>query len=93
MRIGLREANLHFSKYMKIVKEGKEVVVTDRGTPIAVIKPLLQEEGSPENRIRLLEEQGVLRQATGGKLPIHKLITIGGKPTSEIVIEERENRF
>ncbi|MFV1951643.1 MAG: type II toxin-antitoxin system Phd/YefM family antitoxin [Nitrospinota bacterium] len=93
MRIGLREANLHFSKYMKIVKEGKEVVVTDRGTPIAVIKPLLQEEDSPENRIKLLEEQGVLRQATSGKFPIHKLITIGGKPISEIVIEERENRF
>ena len=45
MRMGLREANQSFSKAMKAVKQGKEVVLTERGKPIAVIKPFEPKEG------------------------------------------------
>jgi prevent-host-death family protein len=44
MRMGLREANQCFSRAMKAVKQGKEVVLTERGKPIAVIKPLEPKE-------------------------------------------------
>jgi prevent-host-death family protein len=44
MRLGLREANQKFSKAIKAVKAGKEVVLTERGKPIAVIKPLKRKE-------------------------------------------------
>jgi antitoxin (DNA-binding transcriptional repressor) of toxin-antitoxin stability system len=40
MRLGLRETNQHFSKAIKAVKAGKEVVLTERGKPIAVTKTL-----------------------------------------------------
>lgn len=89
-KIGLRDANLHFSKYMKLVKEGEEVIVTDRGTPIAVIKPLISKEASSEKKIKLLEERGVLRRAASGKPPLRKPLAISGRPLSEIVAEERE---
>jgi antitoxin (DNA-binding transcriptional repressor) of toxin-antitoxin stability system len=36
MRLGLREANQRFSKAIRAVRAGKEVVLTER--PIAVIK-------------------------------------------------------
>lgn len=92
MQVGLREANMHFSKYLKVVREGQEVVVTERGTPVAIIKPLLKEE-TPDNKIKRLEEQGILRKAVKGRLPTHKPIAISGKPLSETVIEGREGRF
>ena len=38
--VGLREINQAFSRYMKIVKSGEDVLITERGRPIAVIKPL-----------------------------------------------------
>jgi prevent-host-death family protein len=38
MRMGLREANQRFSKAVKAVKAGEEVVLTERGTPIAVLR-------------------------------------------------------
>lgn len=38
--MGLREANQNFSKAIKAVKAGQEVVLTERGKPIATIKPL-----------------------------------------------------
>ena len=60
MRMGLREANQQFSKAIKAVKAGKEVVLTERGKPIAVIKPLEQED-KLKATIRRLEAEGILR--------------------------------
>ena len=45
MRMGLREANQRFSRAMKAVKAGHDVVLTERGVPIAVIKPLKRTGG------------------------------------------------
>lgn len=92
VHVGLREANMHFSKYLKLVRKGQEVVVTERGNPVAVIKPLVKEV-TPEDKIRSLEDQGILRRAVKGKLPLDRAIAIGGKPLSETIIEEREERF
>lgn len=93
IKIGLREANLHFSRYLKMVKGGKEVVLTDRGKPVAIIKPVPEEEGLEEERIKYLENQGILKQAVKGRFPLHKLITISGKPVSKIVAEGRKDRL
>lgn len=92
LQVGLREANMHFSKYLKIVREGQEVVVTERGTPVAIIKPLIK-EGTPEDKVRRLEEQGFLRRAAKGAMPLGRAIPITGKPLSETLIEGREDRF
>jgi prevent-host-death family protein len=62
MRMGLREANQQFSKAIKAVKAGKEVVLTERGKPIAVIKPLKPIEDE-QAVIRRLEAEGILRPA------------------------------
>lgn len=92
LQVGLREANMHFSKYLKIVRGGREVVVTERGIPVAIIKPLLKEE-KPEDKIKLLEERGVLQKAVKGKLSLCTPIAIAGKPMSETITEGREDRF
>lgn len=92
LQVGLREANMHFSKYLKMVREGEDVVVTERGIPVAVIKPLLKEV-KPEDKIKLLEERGVLQKAAKGQLPLRKPIAVAGKPISAAVIEGREDRF
>ena len=42
-KLGLREANQQFSRAIKAVRAGKEVVLTERGRPIAVIKPIKEE--------------------------------------------------
>ena len=40
MQVGLREANQQFSRLMKAVQGGKEVLLTERGRPLAVVKPI-----------------------------------------------------
>ena len=61
MRMGLREANQSFSKAIKAVKAGKDVVLTERGKPIAVIKPLRLDEDM-NSILRQLEAEGLLRR-------------------------------
>lgn len=94
MRLGLREANQQFSKAMKAVKAGKEVILTERGKPIAVIKPLQQEE-TLDAMIRRLEAEGILRPALKrGPMPrpTWKPIRVKGKPMSQTISEERDER-
>jgi len=40
MHIGLREANRQFSRLMKTVRGGREVLLTERGRPLAVLRPI-----------------------------------------------------
>lgn len=59
--VGIREATTDLSKILRRVKSGREVVITDRGHPIAKIVPLVSENLPLEERVRRLEGQGVLR--------------------------------
>ena len=92
MRLGLREANQQFSKAIKAVKAGEEVILTERGKPIAVIKPLEREENL-ETTIRRLEAEGILRPALKrGPMPAPswKPVRMKGKPLSQTISEERD---
>jgi prevent-host-death family protein len=94
MKIGLREANQHFSKTMKAVRAGKEVVLTDRGHPIAVIKPI-KEEDAQEAALQTMVDEGFLRPAARkGPTPAPRWrpVRVKGKPLSQTVVEDREDR-
>jgi antitoxin (DNA-binding transcriptional repressor) of toxin-antitoxin stability system len=92
--MGLREANQSFSRAIKAVKAGKDVILTERGRPIAVIKRL-DEETDAGAAIRRLEAEGVLRLGakSGRPMPVWGTpVRIKGKPISETVREERNER-
>lgn len=94
MRLGLREANQHFSKAIKAVKAGKEVVLTERGRPIAVIKPL-EPKDNLETTLRRLEAEGLLWRGPKSKKPMpvwRSPVRIKGKPISQTISEERDER-
>ncbi len=92
MRIGLREASQRLSKAIKAVKAGEEVILTERGKPIAVIKPIAPSD-DVEARLRQLEAAGILRRAAKpGPMPPFKPIRVKGKPLSDTLREERDER-
>lgn len=92
-RVGLREANVHFAKYMKMVKEGEEILLTDRGVPFAVIQPLKKGVATLEERLHLLEKEGILTQAKKRNLPLHEPLSLEGRALAEIIAEGREERL
>lgn len=87
----LREANQRFSK---AIKAGKEVILTERGKPIAVIKPL-ERKDKLEAMMQRLEAEGILRSGpkSGKPMPVWcSPAHIKGEPISETISEERDER-
>ena len=62
------ELKASLSKYLARVKAGEEVIVTERGTPIAKLVPLPRDEDPEMERMRRLERQGLVTIGTG-RLP------------------------
>jgi prevent-host-death family protein len=60
--VGIRDAKMHLSKYLKMVQKGIEVIITDRGRPVGKIVPVQNNELSLEERLRALEDQGLIEK-------------------------------
>lgn len=90
MQIGLREANQRFSAVMRAVKGGEEVVLTERGKPVAVIRRV-EESSDGEAGVRRLEAMGLLRAASR-RTPMApwRPRPIRGAPLSATLREERQ---
>jgi len=91
MKVGLKEANQHFSKLMKAVREGEEVLLTERGKPLARIVPLRVRE-KVEVAIRRLEASGFLRAAAKPEpMPDWKPRPLRGVSMARTLREERDS--
>ncbi len=85
--IGIRELKENLSHYMKKVKTGEKIVVTDRKKEIAIIMPL--EKKAKEERIYHLIQRGVAHWSGGKPAGIPRRVVSRGKSVSEAVIEDR----
>lgn len=88
-QVGVRDAKMHLSKYLKLVKNGEEVILTERGCPIGKIVPIEKKELPLEARLRLLEESGRL-EAKKEPEPIPPPIPVRGKDAQQYLREDRE---
>ncbi len=91
MRLGLREANQKFAQAIRAVRSGQEVVLTDRGRPIAVIKPLATD--CEAARLEAMAASGLITRAERpGPMPRPRWRpeTVTGEPMSETVRRDRD---
>ena len=90
MRMGLREANQRFSAAVKVVRAGGEVILTERGRPLTVLRSL-STTSSGDQMIRHLESAGLLRAAVRrAPLPVWKPRPLRGVSVARALREERE---
>jgi prevent-host-death family protein len=91
MNIGLREANQEFAKAIRAVRRGEDVVLTDRGRPLAIIKRI---DDPDDDRAKLdaLAAHGLVQPATiAGPLPLPawRPITLTGESMTETIAADR----
>ena len=67
INVGVREAKSNLSKLLKRAVKGQEVIITDRGKPVAKIVPIPQDRLSLAERIGRMQEQGLLGPAPKGR--------------------------
>jgi len=61
MKIGLREANQKFAQAIRAVRAGQDVVLTDRGQPLAVIRRIQRDD--VDTRLDALVAEGLVQAA------------------------------
>jgi len=94
MKLGLREANQEFSRLVRAIRAGQEVVLTDRGEAIAVVKPL--ERGGRERVFQAMVAEGLIRPSRRRgpmKRSRFRALKVTGRPVAKTISSDREERF
>ena len=91
LTVGTRELKNRLTKYLRMVRAGTRLVVTDRGTPVAEVSPLGRTvEVEPfEAWLAQLAGSGRVRLPDAGALGSFKPERIKGRPVSETIVEDR----
>jgi prevent-host-death family protein len=88
IKVGVRELKAQLSEYLRRVKTGQTILITERGKPIGRIVP---EEQSLNERMNQLVEAGFLSW-NGKKLPTREpsVVNQSSQLVSDLVTEGRE---
>jgi prevent-host-death family protein len=92
MTYGLREANQQFARVIREVRAGREVVLTERGRPLAVIR-LVSEAVDEQARLDVLAAEGLVTPpAESGPMsaPRWKPVAPADASISETVDRDRD---
>jgi prevent-host-death family protein len=85
--VGIRELKARLSTYLDSVKDGNEIVVTERGQAVARIVPV--SGGSEQALARLMAEGRVLPPEADG-LAIPKRVRLRSGSVEELIAEQRQ---
>ncbi len=89
--VGARELKTRLGTYLRRVREGRTLLVTDRGEPIAELRPLPSDTSVNAALLKLSSKRAVTlpaRKAMGAFRPIQSR----GRPLSQAIREDREDR-
>lgn len=89
--VGIRELKNRLTHYVRRARQGDEVIVTERGTPVAILRSV--EHGgppqSPMARLARLAARGSVVLPTGKPRRRFRPVKIAGPPLSQAIIEDR----
>lgn len=89
--VGVKELKNRLTQYLQRTKQGEEVIVTERGKPIALIQSIkaAQRVVSLEAKLAKLAAQGAITLPTEKPVKRVRLARITGTPISRTIIEDR----
>ena len=95
--VGCRELKTRLGTYMRQIKDGATIIVTERGRPIAELRPTVA-GGGLEERLYQLAAEGLVTREVREPPPLHDFRPIRAAvpapgSASEAVTEDREDRF
>jgi prevent-host-death family protein len=85
--VGIRELRNRLSQYLKRVRAGERLVVTERGQPVAIISPPLMTQA--DHRIVAMLRDGFARWGGGKPKGTLRPPRISGPSVARAVIENR----
>ena len=85
--VGVRDLKDKLSHYLREVKKGRSVMITERGKIVATIVPV-QERAAVE-KLKQLARSGLGTWRGGKPKGASRSVVVKGKPVGDIVLEER----
>ena len=89
--VGVRELKNRLTAYLRLTKANHEIVVTERGKPIARIRPIQSTDDvvSREAKLATLAAKGVVRLPTSALRKKVRPVKISGRPLATTILEDR----
>jgi len=93
--VGSRELKIHLGTYLRRVRAGASLVVTDRGRPIAELRPLPAREMGLDAKLESLAALGVISWNPGqpGLPKASRPLPDRSRSLSRALADEREDRL
>jgi prevent-host-death family protein len=91
--VGSRELKTRLGAYLRKVRRGATLLVTDRGEPVAELRPLDDGAARLDPGLAALEALGVVTRNPTARLAPFRPLRSTGRSASEAVIDGREDRF
>ncbi len=84
---GIKDLKNRLSYYLREVKKGEKILITDRDQVIATIFPV--DRGEEDSKLLSLVKEGFASWRGGKPTGSHRPVKIAGRPVSEIILEDR----
>lgn len=91
--VGARELKTRLGTYLRRVREGQRILVTDRGIPVAELRGLGRGEETLGGRLQRLEAEGLISRPSRRALASFQRVQSKGASAAGAVVEDREDRF
>ena len=91
--VGARELKTRLGSYLRQVREGKTLIVTDRGEPIAELRPISSQSSGEEATLEKLAALGIVTRHNNSPLAPLRPVESTGPSVADAVAEDREDRF
>ncbi|MBI2834985.1 MAG: type II toxin-antitoxin system prevent-host-death family antitoxin [Acidobacteria bacterium] len=89
--VGVRELKTRLGGYLETVRRGRTLVITDRGQPVAELKPL-ETSGTEDAVLERLTAIGVVTRLENRSLAPFRPVRSRGSSVSAAIIEDRDDR-
>lgn len=85
--VGIRQLKNQLSRYLRLVRAGERLVVTERGLPVAVISSL--SVARADRHVEALLREGIARWGGGKPRGSRRPARVSGSSVAQAVIEGR----
>lgn len=89
--VGVRELKTRLGGYLRQVRQGRTLLITDRGEPVAELKPLRRAR-SEDAVLAALNARGAVTRLENRPLAPFRAVRGRGPSTADAIIEDRDDR-
>ncbi|HUE88679.1 MAG TPA: type II toxin-antitoxin system prevent-host-death family antitoxin [Vicinamibacterales bacterium] len=90
--VGARELKARLGTYLRRVRQGRTLIVTDRGHPVAELRPIEAGSGAEAVLAKLQAAGAVTRTLNRPLRPFRQVVSRGGL-AADTIVDDRADRF